>query len=97
VNFHICSHVGVSGTTNVVTMKIQDGGNLGSRAIPEIWEARVGIAIMGHCAPTTTPDSNPFDRSFRDNFARGFGTTEEESTAALKLDMHRTADSLWAE
>jgi hypothetical protein len=77
-------------------LKIQEGGRFGDREVPEVWEARVGIAILGDSAPTTTRESNPFDRDFRDNFARGFGTSEDAAIVALKLDLKRTADSLWA-
>jgi hypothetical protein len=92
---YTCQNVGVSGTTNVHTMKIQDGGDYRGTPIPTIWEARVGIAIMGHSAPTTTTESNPFERAFRDNYARGFGTSEDEAILALKMDMDRTADAIW--
>lgn len=93
---HFCQNVGVSGTTNVHTMKIQKGGDHFGQTVPSVWEARVGIAIMGHCAATTTIDSNPFERTFRDNYARGFGTTEDEAILALKLDLKQTADAIWA-
>jgi hypothetical protein len=93
---HVCENVGIAGTTRVHTRKLQESGVIGDRAIPEIWEARVGMAIAGYAAPTTTEESNPFDRTFRDNFARGFGTSEDEAIAALRLDLKRTADGLWA-
>jgi hypothetical protein len=95
MNFYICQNVGVSGTTRVVTLKIQEGGRFGDSDVPDVWEARVGIAILGYSAPTTTQESNPFDGDFQDNFARGFGTSEEAAVIALKLDLKRTADSLW--
>jgi hypothetical protein len=93
-----CGSMGVSGTTPVHVHRIQDAkpGRGGRPPIRDIFEARVGIAIMGHCAETTTPDSDPFDRRFCDNYARGLGTTEDEAIVAMRADMASMADTLWA-
>ena len=87
-----CAFMGVAGTTNIVTRCQQKAEG----DVEEIWEARVGIAIMGY----TNNDSkirDPFDHRFRDNYARGFGTTEAKAIEALRLDAKKTSDSLWAE
>lgn len=82
-----CDHIGVAGTTKLYVQKHDDG----------TYEARIGIAIMG----TTNMEwdelksANPFDATFRDNYAAGKGATEEGAIAALKRDMRETADSLW--
>lgn len=96
--FHVCTNVGISGATKVVVCHRQTAkpGHEGRPLVRDIFEARVGIAIMGNYADTTTEDSDPFDRRFRDNFAQGFGTTEEEALEALRADMKSTADALWA-
>lgn len=90
-----CQHVGVSGTTRIHVRQIQKPKDHHGKSIPGIWEARMGIAIMGYAAPTTTMESDPFERTFRDNFAQGYGTSEEEAILALKADLHETANSLW--
>lgn len=82
-----CSHIGVSGTTQVHVKRLQNG----------TYEARVGIAILGS---TNMPwddlkGANPFDDSFQDNFAVGIGDTEEAALSDLKSDMAKTADTLW--
>lgn len=96
--FHVCTNVGISGTTKVVVCHRQTARprHEGRPEVRDIFEARVGIAIMGNCAPTTTEDSDPFDHRFRDNYAVGFGTTEEEALEALRADMASTCDALWA-
>jgi hypothetical protein len=94
-----CSHVGVAGTTRVHVRRRQKAGPTkeGRPLVRDIFEARVGIALMGTTAnPETNEDSDPFSMRFRDNFARGYGTTEEEALEALKADMHNIADGLWA-
>lgn len=93
-----CSHVGVAGSTKVHVHHVQRAHPIreGRPTIHDVFEARVGIAIMGSTAnPETTEDSDPFSGRFRDNFARGFGTTEEEALEALRHDVHSIADSLW--
>jgi hypothetical protein len=94
ISFHLCQHVGISGTTKVVVHHVQSGDP--AKDIPDVFEARVGIAIMGDCNSETTEDSDPFSSRFRDNFARGFGLTEEQAIRALKADMNRTADGLFS-
>jgi hypothetical protein len=86
-----CDHIGISGTTRVHVHHIQTGKP--ALRIPDIFEARVGIAIMGYCNPG---DSDPFSHKFRDNYARGFGTTQEQAIEALKADIKSTAESIWA-
>lgn len=87
-----CAHVGVAGTTKVHVHHVQTARG----KVRDIFEARVGIAIMGVTAnPKTNEDSDPFSSSFRDNYARGFGTTEEEALEALREDIKTTTDSLW--
>jgi len=85
----ICKNVGVSGTTEV-HVKEQDG----------VFEARVGIAIMGHVNMTEDQfeacQHNPFHEGFYDNYSQGFGATVEEAIEDMKKDMEDTAESLWA-
>lgn len=85
-----CSHIGVAGTTPVHVKRLNDG----------TFKARCGIAIMGSTnmdeAKFEACGHNPFHPEFHDNWAEGAGATEEEALAALKADMHQTADSLWA-
>ena len=89
VIIHQCSHVGVSGTTSVHVKRLDDG----------TFKARCGIAIMGSTnmdeAEFEACEHNPFHPEFHDNWAEGTGATEEEALAALKADMHQTANSLW--
>lgn len=90
VVIHQCSHIGVAGTTPVHVKRMADG----------TFKARVGIAIIGTTnmdeAGFAACDYNPFHAEFYDNFAEGDGATEEEALVALKADMNKTADSLWA-
>lgn len=75
-----CSYIGVSGTTNIYVEKVQS-----SEIGEEIWEARMGISIMGY----TNHDnrvSNPFDNRWRDNYVKGFGTSENKAIDALKKE-----------
>jgi hypothetical protein len=95
-----CDHIGVAGTTKVHVRQVQQTRptNGGRPTIRDVFEARVGIAIMGATAnPETDEDSDPFSIRFRDNFARGYGTTEDEALEAMKADMRSIADTLWAE
>ena len=87
--FH-CSAIGISGTTRVFVNEIEPGKK---------YEARVGIAIMGitNRKPEDLAAANPFDEDFHDNFAKGEGPTKELAIEALRDDMKKTADSLWAE
>ena len=85
--FH-CSAVGISGTTQVFVKEIG----------PLKYEARVGVAIMGK---TNLPEeklrnANPFDEDFHDNYATGEGPTRETAIEALKADIKKLSDSLWA-
>lgn len=90
VTIFACSHIGVSGTTQVHVKRLDDG----------TFQARCGIAIMGSTnmneAEFKACDYNPFSDDFRDNFAEGNGDTEDAALAALKADMRETANSLWA-
>ena len=85
-----CSHIGVAGTTDVYVRQMEDG----------TFKARCGIAIMGSTnmneAQFEACGHDPFHPKFHDNWAEGDGATKEEALAALKADMHQTADSLWA-
>jgi hypothetical protein len=95
-----CDHIGVAGTTKVHVRQVQQARPTkgGRPTIRDVFEARVGIAIMGATAnPETDEDSDPFSIRFRDNFARGYGTTEDEALEAMKADMRSIADTLWAE
>jgi hypothetical protein len=94
-----CDHIGVAGTTKVHVRQVQQARPTkgGRPTIRDVFEARVGIALMGATAnPETNEDSDPFSMRFRDNFARGYGTTEEEALEAMKADMHNIANGLWA-
>jgi hypothetical protein len=63
------------------------------------FEVRTGIAIFGSCNMDTEGFEkcgyNPFHPDFQDNYAKGFGNTEEEALAALAADVHETGESLW--
>lgn len=81
---------GCSGTTPVWIRVDRDGS----------FEARVGFALMGM---TNMEESefeacgyNPFHPEFRDNYAIGKGSSEEEALADLESEMKKTGDSLWA-
>lgn len=85
-----CKHLGVSGTTNVYVQQVQKEP-IGE----EIWEARIGIAILGY-TNNTRKVNNPFDSAFHDNLVRGFGTTEQKAKEALVRDAQNISDGLWA-
>jgi hypothetical protein len=95
---HSCAHIGVAGTTDVHVRHIQEAkAGVGKRGpIPDVFEARVGVAIMGSVNDEASIGMDPFDRKFRDNFARGYGTTEQEAIDALRADMESIAEGLWA-
>lgn len=84
-----CSHIGVSGTTDVHVRKSDT----------EKYEARVGIALLG----STNMDaegfkkcnSNPFHELFNDNYAFGIGKTEAEAIEKMRLDMNDISESIW--
>lgn len=82
-----CAAIGVAGTTNAFVQKVGDQ-----------YVARVGIAIFGQ---TNMKDSelannaNPFDESFRDNYAEGTGKTLQEAIDNLKKDVKAISESLW--
>lgn len=84
-----CSHIGVAGTIDVVIKETADG-----------FEARCGIAILGHTNMDEQGFKNcnhdPFHEEFYDNYAHGFGKTRDEAIENLKKDMSKTADSIWA-
>ncbi len=83
-----CSHIGVSGTTNVHV-----------KHWPNKFEARCGIAIMGLCHMDsdlyTGNRTDPFSSEFYDNYASGEGKTKEEAIEALKRDMENIANAMW--
>lgn len=87
--YFCCSHIGVSGTTDVVLKKLDNG----------TFEARCGFALLGQTnmdeAGFKACDSNPFHPEFHDNYAVGKGKTEAEALTNLKKDMHDVADTLW--
>jgi hypothetical protein len=59
-------------------------------------EARCGIALLG-CSNMTKKQlkhANPFDSSFRDNYASGTGTTKDVALANLDQDLNRIASEL---
>lgn len=81
-----CSAIGVAGTTQVFVRKVGDK-----------YVARVGIAILGqtNMKEAELANSNPFDDSFRDNYAEGIGKTLQEAIDNLKKDIKKTSESLW--
>lgn len=86
-NFYRCPHIGVQQTTPVY-FQITDDGSL---------EARCGVSIIGHTNMTEEQlkFANPFDDSFRDNYASGTGTTKDVALANLENDMHRLSQGLF--
>jgi hypothetical protein len=73
----VCKDIGTAYTTP--TFLLRENGT---------WEARAGIAIMGH---TNMSDEDldrlsPFDREFHDNYASGTGTTPAEAIKAMHAD-----------
>lgn len=77
-----CDHVGVSGSTQAFVRKLQDGR----------YEARMGVALLGSADPGT---DCPFDEEFNDNYAVGFGASEDEALADMKADVKKLSNSLW--
>jgi hypothetical protein len=90
-NAFVDKNIGVSCTTETHVMRCADGKH----------EARVGFSLMG----STNMDEaqfkrclhNPFHPEFHDNFARGFGDTDDEAIKALEKELIKIGDSLWAE
>ncbi len=81
-----CNIVGIAGTTPVVI--VQHVKDL-------VYEARVGIALLGQDNGGPERTKNPFDEQFRDNYAIGKGITEEEALEAMKKNMKNLAAPLW--
>jgi hypothetical protein len=81
-----CSTIGVGGTTKVFVRKVG-----------ESYVARVGIAILGstNMKSADLVNANPFDESFKDNFAEGVGLTQEAALEDMKRDMGDIAESIW--
>jgi hypothetical protein len=87
----ICENIGVSGITPCHIQQNEHG----------VFEARMGVAVMG----MTNMDGkglracnhNPFHNEFYENFARGFGGTQEDAIEALKEDMKSITNTLWME
>jgi len=95
-----CKHIGISGTTEVFarqetfTAQTQRG-----RITYDIWEARMGLAILGTCNTSDEEraacDHNPFHPNWKDNYAKGTGRTQEEAIEALKKDVEEMSNALW--
>lgn len=85
-----CSEIGLSGTTDCHVQKQDDGR----------YEARIGFAVFGQTNMSVSEfeqvDYNPFHARFYDNYSSGFGNTQDEAIANLKVEMGQTAESLWA-
>lgn len=81
-----CQSIGVAGTTKIHFL----------RAATHV-VARVGISIFGQTNQAHGPDANPFDVSFRDNYAEGVGQNREAALEDLRRDLKQISDSLWAE
>jgi len=84
------SHMGISLTTDVHT-KFHSDTNM--------YEAKCGVAFLG--SPMMTEKQlkaihhNPFHDKFQDNFAGGFGSTQDEAISNLKDDLTEMSESLW--
>jgi hypothetical protein len=83
-----CSTLGISGTTPVHVRREGDR-----------YEARVGVALMGATNMDTAGfeacGHDPFHDRFYDNYAHGFGSTEQEAIDAMKKDAAEIAATLW--
>jgi hypothetical protein len=85
---YACENIGISGTTDVVVKRLGDK-----------FEARCGIAIMGSTNMTDEKIkriNDPFSEEWMDNYGVGFGDTEQEAIAALRVYMKSLSDSIWA-
>lgn len=73
-----CDAVGVSGTTAVFV-----------KQIGENFEARVGLAFIGtsNMSDEELKNANPFDASFKDNYACGRGKTSGEAIGNLREEV----------
>lgn len=77
----------MSGTTKVFT-----------RQFGPLWIARVGVAFLGtgNRPAEYLRTANPFWPDFHDNFAEGFGLTEDKAIVDLWRDINEFAGMLWA-
>ena len=78
---------GISRATDTHLRRVQEN--------PDVWEARVGVAIMGHFRDSKCDD--PFSDDFEENYAQGRGMTKEDAVRSMWDSMRSMADSLWAE
>lgn len=84
---------GCSGITNVFVMfgdgEYEDGK----------YEARCGYALFGNSMMSDEAlaaiENNPFHGEFSDNYASGFGDTEQEALDNLQKAMIKIGNSLW--
>jgi hypothetical protein len=87
----VTDSVGISGTTKVFIVKHPD----------KRFEARMGFSVMGTTNMNEDDfkacDYNPFHSKFWDNYAIGWGDTEEEAIEVLKKEIREMANDLFAE
>lgn len=84
------SNIGVS-TGKLHWMKSKTGS--------EMFWCRTAVAFMGSFNNPVEyiMNTSPFDPSFRDNYVEGKGKTKEEALEALKEDLNKMSNCLWAE
>jgi len=86
---HVCSNIGVSGTTDIHVKKHKDG----------TYEARMGISLLGTTnmneAEFEACKHNPFHPKFYDNYTVGKGATAEEAVEDMQNNLQQTSNSLW--
>lgn len=78
---------------------VHAAGPVHVRRFGPLFIARAVIAVLG---TTNMPDeyiqkTSPFTARFMDNYAQGFGLTEEQALQDLKRDMKEFSDGIWAE
>lgn len=85
--------VGISGTTKVYVRKHP------FKDTPRMFEARVGFALMGSTNMTEAEFKacgyNPFHSKFNDNYAIGWGATEDEAIADLRRELSEMSNHLF--
>jgi len=87
-----CDSVGIVGTTKIFIR--QNSGSVTNK-----FEARVGISIFGRTNMDlhVLENLSPFDKiRFQDNYAKGFGKTQEEAIEDLKRDIREIQKGLFA-
>lgn len=77
---------------------VQVAGPVHVRQFGPLWIVRAVIAVLG---TTNMPDeyiqkTSPFSPWFLDNYAQGFGLTEEKAIEDLKRDIKEFTDGVWA-